>query len=132
MLLYWERVLNEVLNSNDPRCRFLFTNLGEYKRRQLLTCSITPKKKRSKNMKLYALGGNYEGIYFTRREAECMLLLLEGRTMASVATALKLSHRTIEFYTKNMKNKLKCHTKEELVRVVSTTKFKENVDFSVI
>ncbi len=82
-------------------------------------------------MKLYTLGEDHKGIYFTRREAECMLLLLEGRTMANVAVALKLSHRTVEFYTKNMKNKLNCNTKEELVNVVLLSKFKEHVDFEV-
>jgi DNA-binding NarL/FixJ family response regulator len=46
----------------------------------------------------YGLGTKYGSAYFTRREAECMVLLLKGKTINSVANILKLSPRTVEYY----------------------------------
>jgi DNA-binding CsgD family transcriptional regulator len=67
--------------------------------------------------------------YFTKREAECMVLLLRGKTINSVANILKLSPRTVEYYIKNMKSKLGCRTKFELIDLVYASEFMNNIDF---
>lgn len=77
----------------------------------------------------YGLGSKYGSTYFTKREAECMVLLLRGKTIGSVANILKLSPRTVEYYIKNMKSKLGCRTKFELVDLVYASDFIKNVDF---
>lgn len=84
---------------------------------------------RSKELSSYALGSRYGKIYFTKREAECMVLLLKGKTINSVASCLDLSPRTVEYYVKNMKAKLGCKTKFELIDLVYASDFLKNVDF---
>ena len=87
------------------------------------------KTKKSRSLVAYGLGGKYGTAYFTRREAECMVLLLKGKTINSVADRLKLSPRTVEYYVKNMKSKLGCRTKFELIDMVYASDFLKNVDF---
>jgi DNA-binding CsgD family transcriptional regulator len=50
----------------------------------------------------------------SRREKQCIRLLLAGKSAKDTAAILKLSHRTIEFYFENIKNKLSCSTKQEI------------------
>ncbi|MEI8055402.1 MAG: helix-turn-helix transcriptional regulator [bacterium] len=76
----------------------------------------------------YKLGAKHGGRYFTKREAECMACLLKGKTIANVAAILKLSPRTVEYYIKNMKAKLLCRTKFELIDLVRASEFMENLE----
>jgi DNA-binding NarL/FixJ family response regulator len=55
---------------------------------------------------LLGLGDKYGAVYFTRREAECMVCLLREKTIVSIAAILKISPRTVEYYIKNMKKSL--------------------------
>jgi LuxR family transcriptional regulator len=48
------------------------------------------------------------------REKSCLLLLLENKTAKEIASDLLLSFRTVEFYFENIKNKLGCHSKQQL------------------
>lgn len=50
----------------------------------------------------------------TKRERECLKLLLQGKTSKETSAALELSPRTVESYFENMKKKLKCYNKGEL------------------
>lgn len=89
--------------------------------------SKTPKVKNNKdystkiNKKFYVLGESNPNIYFTQREVDCMKLLMRGNTINGTALKLGLSHRTIEFYVKNMKMKLRCTSKAELIEKVTQT-----------
>lgn len=56
------------------------------------------------------------GITLSRREKECLSLYLNEMQMKEVANKLNLSVRTIEFYLGNIKNKLECSTKSELIK----------------
>lgn len=89
------------------------------------------KKYKPRELAVYGLGGRYKNTYFTKREAQCMVLLLKGKTIARVANSLKLSPRTVEYYIKNMKSKLGCRTKFELIDLVYDSDFIKNVDFSL-
>jgi DNA-binding CsgD family transcriptional regulator len=51
----------------------------------------------------------------SKREKECLQYLTRGMTAKQIARILNLSPRTIEFYIENMKNKLECHNRIELV-----------------
>jgi len=53
----------------------------------------------------------------SRREKQCIQLLLAGMSAKESAKALKLSHRTVEFYFENIKNKLFCSTKPEIFQL---------------
>ncbi len=72
----------------------------------------------------YPLDGDLEGKYLTRREAECMALLVMGKSCASAARALNLSVRTVEYYVKVIRCKLNCVDKSALIeKLVSCTAF---------
>lgn len=87
-------------------------------------------QKRMLLKKRYELGAKCFGTYFTRREAECMVWLLKGATINIVAAKLNLSTRTVEYYMKNMRNKTRCHTKYELIRLVYSSEFINNLGFA--
>lgn len=86
------------------------------------------KKSHKKN---YYLGGSFSNTYFTRREAQCMLLLLNEYTNEEIATCLNLSARTIEYYIKNMRNKTSCLSKSHLIKSIRKTNFYQTLDFSM-
>jgi DNA-binding CsgD family transcriptional regulator len=55
----------------------------------------------------------------SKRERECIQLLGEGKTAKEIAILLSLSHRTVESYLENIKNKLSCNNKQELFSLAS-------------
>ena len=81
-----------------------------------------PKKKYTRIF----LGPEFPGIYLTAREEECAIYLMQGSTLKEIAQALDLSPRTVEFYLKNIKNKLNCRTKFQMMRaLIITTWYRE-------
>jgi DNA-binding CsgD family transcriptional regulator len=53
----------------------------------------------------------------SKRELECIKLLLKGKSARESAVILKLSPRTIEFYFDNIKDKLSCNSKQEIFSI---------------
>jgi LuxR family quorum-sensing system transcriptional regulator SolR len=49
------------------------------------------------------------------RQIECCKLLINGKSAKQIADSLGLSSRTVEFYLANIKSKLQCNNKIELV-----------------
>ena len=76
--------------------------------------------------KIYKLGKQFKDIYFSRREGDCMICLLQGKTIKGTAETLNLSPRTVEYYVKNMKAKLNCRTKPKLIELVLQSDFLKN------
>ena len=56
------------------------------------------------------------------REMECVHHLSLGHTAKETAQSLNLSNRTVEFYLANIKNKLKCTRKSEIISLLSRLK----------
>ncbi len=83
------------------------------------------------NRRHYYLGSPYEGQYLTRREAECLLLMLRGYTNQEAAHTLTLSSRTVEYYLKNIRNKLDCYSKIHLLCQIQKTNFLDLIDFDI-
>lgn len=52
----------------------------------------------------------------TLREKECLQLLLMGKTAIETAQELHLSKRTVEYYFENIKDKLQCEKKRDVLR----------------
>ena len=52
----------------------------------------------------------------SERERQCLRHLLDGKTAKETAVCLLISHRTVESYFENIKDKLDCGTKRELFR----------------
>ena len=73
--------------------------------------------------KRYPVSWQQHGIYLTYREAQCMLLFIRGKTVAKVAEQLALSPRTVEYYLNNIKDKVNCRTKSELIERIAQTAF---------
>ena len=71
----------------------------------------------------YVLDEERQQLYLTYREAQCMLLFIHGKTVIKAAHCLSLSPRTVEYYLNNMKAKLKCRTKSELIELILQTQF---------
>jgi DNA-binding CsgD family transcriptional regulator len=54
-------------------------------------------------------------VYLTKREAECASHMLDGATAKQIGKLLDISHRTVESHLNQVKEKLRCSTKEQLV-----------------
>ena len=72
--MYWDVVLQEVLNKNSPGYIFVFTSLSDY----LAHKAIKQEQQTPRHSKSYFLGDKYQNIYLTKREAECVLYMLTG------------------------------------------------------
>lgn len=110
--MYWQAVLKEVLNRNSEEPS-LFTNLRP-------ESGIMVRKKNGEfdNQKIYKLGGEYGDLYLTQREVDCIVRIIQGKTIVKIATELTLSPRTVEFYLRNVKSKLRCRTKAQLIEKI--------------
>ena len=62
-----------------------------------------------------AVPDDFGFINLTARQRTCALYLLQGMKYKEIADELKLSARTIECYVNQLKQKLKCRSKVELV-----------------
>ena len=68
----------------------------------------------------YILDHHHNKFKLTNRECECVFLLLRGKTAKEIAGLLSLSKRTVESYIENIKNKMNCQNKAEiLVKAIS-------------
>jgi DNA-binding CsgD family transcriptional regulator len=57
-------------------------------------------------------------VYFTKRESECMVWLLKGKTMKGIARQLNISPRTVESHLGAMKRKFHCYSKSQLIEKI--------------
>jgi len=60
-------------------------------------------------------GSKIAGIYLSQREMQCLQLCMRRKTAKETANILGLSHRTIEYYLRNIMQKLKVTSKRELI-----------------
>jgi DNA-binding CsgD family transcriptional regulator len=67
-------------------------------------------------IKKYRIKHNgYYNIKLSSRELECIFLYHKGKTAKETARALNISQRTVETYFENIKNKLNCYSKDQVV-----------------
>ncbi|MFA6408855.1 MAG: LuxR family transcriptional regulator [Gammaproteobacteria bacterium] len=128
-MLYWNRILHEVLNKETPKQDFIFTNFSKKKHRETPIRTIIRRVVRGRNLKKYYLGEKYKNVYLTRREAECTVWLVRGQPVKGIAKQLHLSPRTVEFYLKNVKAKLTCHSKSDLAILLQKCPLIQHEDF---
>lgn len=107
---YWNSVLNEVLHKEEGSPAFLCDEI-EIDAMEIEHDPI----KESRDLRTYYLTPHYPHVYFTRREAECFFWVVQGFTLSQAAFEMGLSARTVEFYMKNMKLKLQCTNKKDLL-----------------
>ena len=65
--------------------------------------------------------------YLSKREAECIFYLLQGKSTKDTGRLMKISPRTVECYINNVKNKLNCYYKGDLLDKISNSFFGSNV-----
>lgn len=73
------------------------------------------KSNKALGQKSFIIEDNYPELSLSERETECFFYLLRGHSAKAVGTKLNLSVRTIESYLENIKNKLSCSSKTELI-----------------
>ena len=130
----WQDVLQAIENRYQDPIRSSRFFIGGIAHEPKLSSGLKKRPLRSKkilrkNLLLkYSLGETFPKIYLTAREADCMALLLHHYSNQQVAIRLNLSIRTVEFYIKNMRQKLTCHSKIHLIETIRKTNFMEHVD----
>lgn|SRR3990167_5053091 len=111
---YWNSVLNGVLQKN------IGMRLdGDIE--TIMSENFPIKIKKQRELRTYYLGDQYPNIYLTKREAEAMFWVSQDLTISATAEKMHLSPRTVEFYVKNLKLKLGCGSKKELVDIILQT-----------
>jgi DNA-binding CsgD family transcriptional regulator len=53
--------------------------------------------------------------YLTKREFDCLLDLIQGKTAKEIARKLNISSKTVEYYLGKVKIKLGCYTRAQLI-----------------
>lgn len=59
----------------------------------------------------------------SRRELDCIAELLQGKTLKEIGNHLGISPRTVETHVNNIKEKLQCRSKSELIRYLTRYRF---------
>lgn len=67
-----------------------------------------------------AIESNYPEINLSERQMQCLYYLLRGKSASATAAILNLSKRTIETYIEEIKNKLGCINKSEIIELAIT------------
>jgi DNA-binding CsgD family transcriptional regulator len=68
----------------------------------------------------------------SKRELECLFLQLRGKTVKQIAEILDLSKRTVESYIDNLKAKLGCQNKAELLVAAMLKGYQHHVPKSLL
>lgn len=68
------------------------------------------------HIKRYQLGTKNGLVHLTARELDCLLGILDGKTSQEMAQELYRSKRTVEAHISNVKQKLGCSTKADLIK----------------
>jgi len=63
----------------------------------------------------FLIGDTTSKNYLSKQEFFCLNKLAHGATAKSIANSIHISHRTVEKHIQNMKDKLGCHTKLQLI-----------------
>lgn len=61
------------------------------------------------------IGQEVHRVYLSKRQIDCAKQLLQGKKIKEIGTNLNLSPRTVENYLDNIKDKLKCQNRTDLI-----------------
>jgi DNA-binding CsgD family transcriptional regulator len=65
--------------------------------------------------KSYKVADYHEHFKLSKRESECLFLMIRGKNSKEIGLFLNISSRTVEGHIENIKLKFNCNTKSELV-----------------
>jgi len=86
----------------------------------------------SKKAANYYLNSQYPNLHLTNRQSECLFHLIRGRSAKEIARVLKLSVRTVESHIEDIKNKMDCCHKSEIVEKAIEKGFVEIIPAGII
>ena len=132
---YWDALVNEVACQGDAQDGIVFSPLSAKKEAfavssHAVRCRDPWTASRGPQPRFYLFEGQVDSVYLTRREAQCIALLLRGCTMVRAAGYLQLSSRTVEFYVKNVRIKTRMETTAQLLDFVRQTDFAKKMEAS--
>lgn len=110
-----KKFIHYFLNETDPILKSLNKNkveIGKYVGNKFYEQNIHTPFEIEETIFREKIGDN---LHLSKRQEECMDLLIKGNSANQIGDALGLSKRTIEFYLENIKNKLSCNSKQELI-----------------
>jgi DNA-binding CsgD family transcriptional regulator len=102
----------------EPVMKKLLLHWKKLQIKETADVNLDVSKKQNLLQNKYFLGEQFQGVYLTQREADCVLVLLQVKTIKKAAVHLNLSPRTVEFYLRNVRIKLGCKKKTELIRII--------------
>ena len=119
----WKLLLAErtLLFADDGKPRAIFTtcidisDIPMYKGYALLNRNNSRFKNQSRTAASYLLSESYCPLSLTARQQDVVFFLIRGKSAKEIAKILHLSYRTVEFHMENIKNKLNCNTKSEVI-----------------
>jgi DNA-binding CsgD family transcriptional regulator len=120
----WKIILGEkyLIKDNENKAVAIATQFNDFTHSNLIDISrflINNAKKYSykisKEQFFYEVVDSYTNYKLTERQAVCMFFILRGKTMKEIANLLHLSPRTIEHHFEQIKVKLGCFNKNDLV-----------------
>ena len=120
---YWQAVVHEVVHKKNKKleARFFFTRY--HPQPEHSPDFVAYRSYDRKTIKRYYLGERHPNIYFSQREVECLSLCLKNLSNPQIGKKMGLSSRTIEFYLKNIKQKVSCGSKSQLIAWASEANF---------
>lgn len=86
----------------------------EFKSKPQILTAVPSDQNKIQLLKQMGILNSADEVLLSRRELECIKLLIKGHTSAQTSEILKLSKRTVEHYIENIKLKTNCFTKLEL------------------
>lgn len=116
----WENIVKEVMarKANGQKASILSSDLEK----SSFCAKVNQSKSPKTNKPTYILGTEHGDIHITKREVECMKLLLKGKTINNIASMLKIAPRTVMDYINNIKTKIGCNNRHQLIDIVRTNK----------
>lgn len=116
---YWQYLLKEYLNQDQPNATHYYLPKKNHPNQfssATRSTKITISSPKIHNR--YQLNEPYEGVYLTQREWDTLQAIDMEKTISGAARKLQLSARTVEFYFENVKKKLKCKKKKQLLNLI--------------
>ncbi len=119
-VLTWENIVKEVMarKANGQKTSILSSDLEN----SSFGAKTTQKKSLKSNKSTYVLRTKYSNIPITKREAECISLLLKSKSVINIASILKIAPDTVKDYINNIKARTGCNNRRQLIDIVRTNK----------
>lgn len=114
--MHWKQLIELVIN--DKKQSGFLTDKWENPMSKKAT-----KKEKHKGMTIIFQHTDREPVYLTQRESECLNHILHGLTLKETSQLISLSTRTVEFYFSNIKKKIGCKRKSEVISLFLSSDF---------